>query len=397
MINPIITSLLDTDLYKLTMMNYALVLFPEATAIYKFKNRGSQRFNQEFIIELQKQINSLANLKLTDKEYLYLKENYTYLTPGYLTYLKNFRYNPAKISIWLTKDNDLNLGITGTWMDRMLLEVPLMAIISELYFTIIDADWEYKGQEERAYEKIKKLSEAGCLFVEMGTRRRRSFKTQDMVLKEFVRYGKENDNSTFLGTSNVHFAMKYGIKCYGSQAHEITQAAQALNSYNHCNYYAMENWLKVFKNLEIGTALTDTITVDAFLKDFNKKLTTLYTSVRQDSGCEFLFTDKMIKHYKQMSIDPQEKAIVFSNGLNVDKAIKVKEYCDNKIKCSFGIGTYFSNEGFSSPALNMVIKLWAINGCPVVKLGDDGEGKENGDPTAVKFMRWMVKTKCSNY
>ena len=387
----IITSLLDTDIYKLTMQNYTLELFPKASAIYKFKNRGSQRFNQEFITELQKQINSLADIKLTNEEYIYLRENYTYLTPGYFEYLKNFRYNPAKISTYLTKDNDLYLEITGTWLDRVLLEVPLMAIISELNFKIIDSDWNYERQEERAYEKIKKLSEAGCLFVEMGTRRRRSFKTQDMVIKEFVRYSKENDNSTFLGTSNVYFAMKYGIKCYGSQAHEITQAAQALNSYNHCNYYAMENWLKVFKNLEIGTALTDTITVDAFLKDFNKKLTSLYKSVRQDSGCECLFTDKIIKHYKKMGIDPQEKAIIFSNGLNVDKAIRVKEYCDNKIKCSFGIGTYFSNEGFSSPALNMVIKLWSINGCPVVKLGDDGEGKENGDPKAVEFMRWMVK------
>jgi nicotinate phosphoribosyltransferase len=387
---PIITSLLDTDLYKFSMMNYALELFPIATSVYKFKNRGSQRFNQKFISELQEQINSLAGLKITDEEYLHMKEKFKYLTPGYFEYLKNFRYNPAKISIWLTEDNNLGLGVTGKWVERMLLEVPLMAIISELYFTTIDTDWDYNGQEERAYEKVKRLSEAGCLFVEMGTRRRRSFKTQDMVLREFVKYGKENDNSTFLGTSNVYFAMKYGIKCYGSQAHEITQAAQALNSYNHCNYYAMENWLKVFKNLEIGTALTDTVTVDAFLKDFNKKLTILYKSVRQDSGCELLFTDKMIKHYKKMEIDPREKAIVFSNGLNVDKAIKIEEYCDNKIKCSFGIGTHFSNEGFSSPALNMVIKLWSINGCPVVKLGDDGEGKENGDPKAVEFMRWLV-------
>lgn len=386
----IINSLLDTDLYKLTMMNYVLELFPKVISTYRFKNRGSQRFNQKFIIELQKQINSLANLKLTDKEYFYLKKEYSYLTHGFIEYLRNFRYNPANIIIKLTKDNNLSLEFKGTWLDKILLEVPLMAIISELYFTIIDTEWNYKEQEKRAYEKIKKLSEAGCSFVEMGTRRRRSFKIQDIVIREFVRYSKENDNSTFLGTSNIYFAKKYGIKCYGSQAHEITQAAQVLNSYNHCNYYAMENWLKVFPNLQIGTALTDTITVDAFLEDFNKKLSTLYGSVRQDSGCEYVFTDKMIKHYKKMVIDPQEKTIIFSNGLNVDKAIKIKKYCKNKIKSSFGIGTYFSNEGFSNPALNIVIKLWSINGRPVVKLGDDGIGKENGDPKAVEFMRWLV-------
>ena len=389
--NPIITSMLDNDLYKLTMMNYALELFPEATAVYKFKNRGLQRFNQKFLSAFQDQINSLAHLKLLNDEYNYMRDSYTYLTHGYFEYLKNFRYNPAKISIWLTKDNDLGLSITGTWVDRILFEVPLMSIISELYFTIIDTNWGYEGQEERAYEKIKKLSEADCLFVEMGTRRRRSFRTQGIVIDQFVDYSKKNKNSSFLGTSNVYFAKKYGIKCYGSQAHEITQAAQVLNSYNHCNYYAMENWLKVFPNLQIGTALSDTVTVDAFLEDFNKKLSTLYGSVRHDSGCEYTFTDKMIKHYKKMAIDPQEKAIVFSNGLDVDKAIEVKKYCENKIKSSAGIGTYFSNEGFSSPALNMVIKLWSINGLPVVKLGDDGKGKENGDPKAVEFMRWIVK------
>jgi len=388
---PIINSMLDNDLYKASMMNYVLELFPKATSVYKFKNRGTQRFNQEFMIELQKQINSLVDLKLTDEEYIYLKENFLYLTPGFIEYLRNFRYNPVNVSINLTEDNNLELGIKGKWVDRILFEVPLMAIISELYFSIIDTEWDYEGQKERAYEKIKKLSEAGCLFTDMGTRRRRSFKNQDIVIKEFVRYSKENKNSTFLGTSNIFFAKKYGIKCYGSQAHEITQAAQVLNSYNHCNYYAMENWLKVFPNLLIGTALTDTVTVDAFLEDFNKKLSTLYGSVRHDSGCEYKFTDKMIKHYKKMKIDPKEKAIVFSNGLNVDKAIEVKKYCENKIKSSAGIGTYFSNQGFSSPALNMVIKLWSINGRPVVKLGDDGVGKENGDPKAVEFMRWLVE------
>jgi len=351
----IIKSILDNDLYKISMMNYALELFPEATVVYKFKNRGHQRFNQKFMVEFQKQINSLKDLKLINEEYIYLKENYTYLTHGYFEYLKNFRYDPTKVFICLTKDNDLELSITGTWVDRVLFEVPLMAIISELYFAIIDTNWNYEGQEEKAYEKIKKLSEAGCLFVEMGTRRRRSFKTQDMFIQECIKYSKENTNSTFLGTSNVYFAKKYGIKCYGSQAHEITQAAQALNSYNHCNYYAMENWIKVFSNLQIGTALTDTITVDMFLNDFNKKLSTLYKSVRHDSGDEFLFTDKMIKHYGKMLIEPMEKTIIFSNGLNTDKAILVKRYCEEKIKSAAGIGTHFTND-FLNICLPFMIK-----------------------------------------
>lgn len=387
---PIIKSMLDNDGYKPVMMNYALELFPKAMAIYKFKNRGTQRFNKEFIIELQKQINSLANLKLTDEEYIYLKENFTYLTPGYIEYFKNYRYNPENVKIGLTEDNNLELEIRGSWAERINFEVVLMAIISELYFKIIEADWNYDRQEERAYKKIKRLSENGCQFVDMGTRRRRSFKTQEIVIKAFIDYSKKNSNSTFLGTSNIYFAKKYNLKCYASQAHETTQAAQALDSYNHCNYYAMKNWLKVFPTLENATALSDTITVDMFLKDFDKKLSTLYKSVRQDSGDAFVFTDKMIKHYEKININPKEKNLIFSDGLNVNKAIEIKKYCKDKINCSFGIGTHFSGDFSNSPPLNMVIKLWNINGFPVVKLSDV-EGKENGDDKAVSFMKWLVK------
>ena len=192
MTEPIIKSILDNDLYKFTMMNFALELFPEAIVTYKFKNRGTQRFNQEFIKELQKQINYLANLKLTDKEYLYLKENLTYLTPGYIEYLKNFRYNPSNISIKLTEDNNLELEIKGKWVETILFEVPLMAIISELYFKMIDIDCEYNESKikENALHKIKKLNENKCLFADFGTRRRRSFKVQDMVVEVFNEFNK---------------------------------------------------------------------------------------------------------------------------------------------------------------------------------------------------------------
>ena len=153
--NQIINSILNNDLYKISMMNYALELFPEATSVYKFKNRGSQRFNQEFMKELQKQINSLTDLKLTNEDYIYLKENFTYLTPGYLEYLKNFRYDTSKVSIGLTKDNDLSLEITGTWVEKVLFEVPLMSIISELYFSLIDINWNYDDKKKEHIIKLK--------------------------------------------------------------------------------------------------------------------------------------------------------------------------------------------------------------------------------------------------
>ena len=385
---PIIKSILDNDQYKFTMMNFILELFPNTIVEYRFKNRGTHRFNKEFITELQKQINNLANLKLTEGEYIYLKENFTYLTPGYIEYLKNFRFNPSNIFIKLTKDNNLELKIKGKWVDTVLYEVPLMAIISQLFFNIIDTKWNYKEQEDKANEKIKKLSKAECSFADFGTRRRRSFETQDLVNKIFTNYGKEN-NSTFIGTSNIYFAKKYKIKGIGTYAHEIPQAMQALESISHSNYYTMQNWIKLF-NTELGIALTDTITTDMFLNNFNKRFTILFSGVRHDSGCPFKFTDKIINHYKKFNIDPLSKFIIFSDGLNVDKAIEIKKYCKDKIKCSFGIGTFLSNDFTNSHPLNIVIKLWSVNNFPIVKLSDN-KGKENGQEDAIKVVKWIVK------
>ena len=337
----IIKSILDTDLYKLSMMNYVLELFPETIVTYKFKNRGKQRFNQLFIIELQKQIDNLANLKLTDEEYVYLKKNFTYLTPGYLEYLRNFRYNPKNVSIGLTVDNNLELEIRGLWVDTILYEVILMAIISELYFEIIDRDWSIQGQYDKAYDKIKRMSESGCSFVEMGTRRRRSHDVQNTVMNAFVNYSKENDNSTFLGTSNVHFSKKYGVKCYGTMGHEVIMGMSVLEGLRNANYFTLMNWRRIFAG-DLGIFLPDTYGVDAFLNNFTLELAKLYDGVRWDSGDWKVFTDKIIRHYQNMGIDPLSKAIVFSDGLNIEKAKLIKEYCQGKIRYSFGIGTYFT-------------------------------------------------------
>jgi nicotinate phosphoribosyltransferase len=388
--NRIINSILDNDLYKFSMMNYALELFPKTVVSYRFKNRGQQRFNKEFLEELNIQINSLKDIKLTDEEYSYLKENYTYLTPGYIEYLKNFRFDPSNIQLSLTEDNNLDLKIKGLWTETVLLEVPLMAIISELYFKIIDTQWVDSDSriQLHAYNKIKALIKNNCLFADFGTRRRRSFKIQNEVVGVFDRFNKNALSENFVGTSNLFFAKKYGIKGIGTYAHEIPQAMQALESISHSNYYAMQNWIKLF-NTELGVALSDTITTEMFLSNFNRRFAMLFSGVRHDSGCPFKFVDKIVDHYKKLNIDPMSKFIIFSDGLNVDKAIEIKEYCEGKINCSFGIGTHFSNDFGGSPALNMVIKLWEVNGFPVVKLGDD-EGKENGDPEAIEVVKWIV-------
>jgi len=386
---PIIKSILDNDLYKFSQQNAVLELYPEVEVEYRFKNRGKQRFSEDFVEELKKQINNLENLYLSKNEYDWIKKRIPYLKPYYFEYLRNYRFNPDNIYVNLTEDKNLELQIVGKWVDTILFEVPLMAIISELYFKIVDTNWDYDTQKDKACEKHNKLSVNNCLFSEFGTRRRRSYKTQSLVLESFVENQKKHENKCLKGTSNVHFAMKYDLVPIGTVAHEFIMAQQVLSSINHCNYYAMEKWIDVF-GTELGTFLPDTVTTDVFLKDFNRKFAFLFSGLRNDSGDPFIFAYKIINHYKKLKIDPLSKYIIFSDNLNVDKCIQLKKYCDGKIKCAFGIGTHFTGDFCNSPALNMVIKLHSCNNFPVVKISDD-EGKETGDIEAIKNMKWIIK------
>jgi nicotinate phosphoribosyltransferase len=385
---PIINSILDTDLYKISLQSFVLQLYPEAQAHYKFINRRkTNKFTPLFYEALQKEIQSMASLKITEEELEFLRLRCPYLSVLYLEYLRNYRFNPQEVYSGLSPHGDLMIDIVGPWHSAVMWEVPLMAIISELYFQIVDEYWEHdlELQRNKAYEKIMKLSGSSCYFADFGTRRRRSFAAQQKVLEGFMDYGR----STFVGTSNVYFAKTFNIKPIGTYPHELIQSSSILESLQHADYYAMHNWTRVF-NADLGIALSDTFGIDMFLKNFNLRFAKLFDGTRNDSGDEFAYTDKLVAHYKKLGVDPMSKTIIFSNNLDVDKAIEIKEYCDGKIKCSFGIGTHFSNDFENSPALNMVIKLWAMNGVPVVKLSDD-EGKESGDPEAIKVMKWIRK------
>jgi nicotinate phosphoribosyltransferase len=289
-----------------------------------------------------------------------------------------------------------------------------MALISELYFKIIGTKWEDEkskeatifpnekwenngwnknSQRENAILKISDMNNYNANFADFGTRRRRSFKTQDTVIKAFIDYQRdfkklypESHRSSFVGTSNVYFAMKYNLKAIGTYPHEWIMGNSVLEGLRNANYYAMHNWVKVY-NANLGIALTDTYGTDAFLNNFNLRLSKLYGGVRWDSGDWRVFTDKIIDHYKKLKIDPLSKTIVFSDNLNIEKAVEINNYCKNKIKCSFGIGTFLTNDFQDSPALNMVIKLWSVNNIPVVKLSDSS-GKVMGDTDAIRVAKW---------
>ena len=378
---PIINSVLDTDLYKFSMQMAILELFPNEVARYKFNNRGKHRFNKEFINALNYQINiCMPQLKANPYEIDWFRKTCPYFKPWYFEYLRNFRYNPNQVKAILAADNNLELEIVGSWGETVLWEVPLMAIISELYFIHCDKNWSMDGQAFKAFQKASMLDKAGCIFTDFGTRRRRSLMNQDLVIENMKQF------KNFVGTSNVHLSQKYDLVPKGTISHEFIMAMQALEGIKNCNYYAMNNWVRVY-NGNLGTALPDTLGSEQFLKNFNVRYAKLWDGIRCDSGSEKWFTDLFVAHYKKLGIDPMTKTIIFSNALDCEKAIEINEYCKGKIRCAFGIGTKFSNDFENSPALNMVIKMSHMNGIPVIKLSDD-DGKVMGDQDAIRVARW---------
>lgn len=389
----IIQSILDTDLYKLTMQQAILSQFPHAQAEYVFNNRDksfvfglekatpSDFSTDEFLCELKDSIAWLSELGLTQEEEIWLRDNCRFLKPAYLEYLRNYRFNPDELEI-INHNGDLQIHIRGPWHSTVLWEVPLMAIISELYFKHVDTDWKW---DREAYQ-CKTGDKADVIqkgFAEFGTRRRRSYEVQDAVV-DILAAGNE-----CVGTSNVHLAMKYGMKPIGTMAHEWISAVAILDAMNHPNRAMMARWNKVYKG-DLGIALTDTFGSDSFFRDFDLHWAKLYDGVRHDSGDPLEFADKVIAHYKKLNIDPMSKVIIFSDGLNAEKAAEIRAYCAGKIKCSFGIGTNLTNDfkDQGSKALNIVIKLWSINGRPAVKLSDVPT-KAIGDRDAVRVMRWI--------
>ena len=352
----ILQSILDSDQYKYTTQQAILQLFPDAQATYKFINRGPHRFSKKYLSALNYFISTNFNkLKLQKDEKEWLTKTCPYFTPSYLEYLENYRFDISEVQISLTEDNNLEITISGPWHRTVLWEVPLMALISELYFLHEDKNWTMDGQKRKIRRKAHTLNIENCPFIDFGTRRRRNFTTQDLVVQELVKY------PNVLGTSNPFLAKKYNIKALGSNPHEWYMGHAVLCSANHANRYAMENWVKVY-NGELGVALTDTYGTDVFLRDFDRQLSRLYPITRQDSGNPFYHVDKMIAFYEKNGIDPKTRTILFSDNLNVGKIINIKNYCEERIKYAFGCGTHLTNDfGLKTPALNMVIKLHKIN------------------------------------
>jgi len=374
-------SILDQDLYKLTMGRAVLERYPDAEAEYEFIDRRGTTFDAAFLDAFAAVVERMPSLRLSPDEKAWLRGACRFLGVGYLEFLENFRYDPAELDFGLTPDGRFRLAARGKWYRTIYWEVPLLALASECYFRTTGAGWAYEGHADRIRAKGERLSSAGLLFADFGTRRRRDYRTQEEVVRALV--GRPG----FVGTSNVHLAHKFGTKPIGTMAHEWVMAASVLRSMRYANRDALDLWDDVYRG-DLGIALTDTYGTAAFFRDFDRRLARLYDGVRQDSGDPFAFVDRVVAHYEGLGIDPGTKTIIFSDALDVEKAVRLADACRGRIRCSFGIGTHFTNDFPGSPALNIVMKLRSVNGLPVVKLGDD-PGKATGDRDALRVARYI--------
>ena len=384
-------SILDNDFYKFTMQHAVIKLFPKAKVRYGFINRGKHVFPHGFADLLRKSVNAMADLRLTKEEKRYLAHYCHYLDPTYLDFLQGYSFDPSEVEI-KQMGSDIEVTIEGFWYRTILWEVPLMALISELFYK---TNHLFRLNDEAikslTKEKIDNYNKLGVSILEFGTRRRHSYDVHVLVNETLNSFGGES----FIGTSNVHFAMVNNKRPLGTHAHEWFMFHAAQYGFKMANSISLEHWTEVYGG-DLGIALTDTYTTDIFFNQFDKKYSKLFDGVRHDSGDPIEFAQKVILHYTKMGIDPKSKAIVFSDSLNYDKVKAITDFCKDKIKMSFGIGTNFTND-VGLPAMNMVIKLTDtkpdnIHWQGVVKLSDE-KNKNTGTPEMIALAKEVLGIK----
>ncbi len=386
-----LNSILDNDFYKITMQNAVVKLFPSQIVKYEFINRGKHHFPEGFDAALREIVAKMAELKLTKEEKKFLAKTCPYLNLPYLDFLEGYHYDPSEVKIVQT-GNELSVIVEGLWYRTILWEVPLLSLISELHYEMNHMERDSNEVVmNKTLEKAESLNQLGVNFAEFGTRRRHSYKVQNLVMEALT----HKKDSTFIGSSNVHFAMKYGVKPIGTHAHEWFMFHGAEFGFKMANELALEHWVDVYRG-DLGVALSDTYTTDVFFQQFDKKFAKLFDGVRHDSGDPFEFADKTIAHYQSNGINPLFKYIIFSDALNLEKVEEITNYCKGKIGVSFGIGTNLTNDVGLKP-MNIVMKLIGVQSLnkewiPTVKLSDE-HGKYTGDPKMIELAKEFLRIK----
>lgn len=375
-LDQIITSLLEIDAYKFSMGQAIYHQFSDYKTTWTFKCRNKDVFfTPEMVEEIRDQIEAYCNLRFTEDELAYI-DSIKWIKGSYVDFLRLWRPRYEDFEITTNSECGLSIETKGTWLNTSMYEIPVLAIVNEVYFRM-KYDYNiliesFKKRLDEKYDMLKQGHWYAGTFSEFGLRRRLSAEAQELVVEKFSHL---NDtarcSSTFVGTSNVYLAKKYGVTPVGTMAHEwIMCVGQGNHKHNpaYSNWYALDAWVKEYGILN-GTALTDTITTDCFLKDFQLTYATLFSGVRHDSGDPIEWGEKMIKHYENLGIDARTKTLLFSDSLNFERADEIFRHFSGRAKVAFGIGTYLSNDTCVEP-LNIVMKTTACNGMDVAKISD---------------------------
>ena len=396
-LHPIINSLLETDLYKFSMGQAIYHQYPDYKTTWTFKCRNTDvHFTDEMIEEIRDQIRAYCDLRFTEEELEYL-DKIEWFKGSYIDFLRLWRPRFEDFEITTNAECGLSIEAKGTWLNTSMYEIPTLAIVNEVYFNMAyDYDeliQSFKERLEAKYENLRNGKWYAGVFSEFGLRRRLSAEAQEMAVRKFSELNKDMKcATTFIGTSNVYLAKKYGVKPVGTMAHEwIMCVGQGNHRHNpaYSNWYALEAWVKEYGVLN-GTALTDAITTDCFLKDFQLTYSTLFSGVRHDSGDPIEWGEKMIAHYEKLKIDPKTKTLLFSDSLNFETADRIFRHFQGRAKVAFGIGTYLANDT-KVPPLNIVMKTTACNGQDVAKISDtEGKGMCK-NPEYVDYLKRSIK------
>lgn len=396
----IINSLLETDMYKFSMGQTIFHQFTSYKTTWTFKCRNKDvHFTDEMVEEIKEQVQAFCQLRFTEEELEYL-DNITWIKGTYVDFLRLWQPRYEEFTITTDAPCGLAIDAAGTWLNTSMYEIPVLAIVNEVYFRMAyDYDVLLKQFKRRLDEKVRLLEEDTYRlsdFSEFGLRRRLSAEAQEMAVKAIAEVELPED-SHFIGTSNVYLAKKFNLKPVGTMAHEwIMCTGQGNHKHNpaYSNWYALDAWVKEYGILN-GIALTDTITTDCFLRDFQLTYATLFSGVRHDSGDPYEWGDKMIAHYNSLGINPRAKTLLFSDSLDFERATALYDYFKDRAKVAFGIGTFISNDT-DEEALNIVMKTTKCNGMDVAKISDVAGKGMCKNPDYVDYLNRCIDYRMKN-
>jgi nicotinate phosphoribosyltransferase len=396
----IIASLLDTDLYKFTMMQVVLHQFPGAQVEYRFKCRNPGVNLAAHADEIRQEIRALCSLRFQDDELAYLR-SLRFIKSDFVDFLGLFKLNQKYITVTPLPTDELEIVIEGPWLHTILFEIPVLAIVNEVYFRNTQPKPDLDEGRRRLDTKIAELRVAGLgdlKIADYGTRRRFSRAWHEEVLRVLaaklgtVRSPGQTGAAPgqLAGTSNVLQAMRMGLLPLGTMAHEYLQASQALGPrLRDSQIFAFESWAREYRG-DLGIALSDVYGMNAFLRDFDLYFCKLFDGARHDSGDPFTWGERMLEHYQRNRVNPRTKTLIFSDGLTVPRTIALYQQFRGRCQLAFGIGTNLTNDLGYEP-LQIVIKMVRCNGQPVAKLSDTPSKNMCDDEKYLAYLRQVFQ------